>query len=262
MKDHTKEYDDDYTKLVNDAVHAVFEGWDFSFIRERMIESSVHWSYGDIAQEKLEHADSAVDMGTGGGEFIAALPKLPPHMFATEQYEPNVSVARERLEPLGVEVLYLEEETEPPFSRTIPLESNSIDVVINRHESYTPSELRRILRRGGTFVSQQVGSLNELTLKQFFEQTGVYVGNWNLESAVIELEAHGFTVEYADEHIGSERFTDVGAIVYFLRAVPWLIEDFDVERFSDQLRRMHYRIVTRGYFETEMHRFFFVARKT
>lgn len=261
MQDNMADSDHEFAKLLEEANHAVFEGWDFSFIRDRMIESPVPWDYRKIVEEKLRHADAAIDMGTGGGEFLASLPTLPSRMYATEQYEPNVAVARKRLQPMGVAVFYLEEESEPPFSRSIPLESGSIDVVINRHESYAPAEVRRILRKDGAFVTQQVGALDEITLKQFFEQTTVQVGNWNLESAVLELEENGFTVEYADEHIGSERFTDVGSIVYFLRAIPWLIEDFTVERFEPQLRRLHDRIAARGYFETQMHRFIVVARK-
>jgi hypothetical protein len=172
-----------------------------------------------------------------------------------------VAVARARLEPLGIQVLYLEEETDPPFSRNVPLETGSIDVVLNRHESYTPVEIVRMLRPGGAFVTQQVGSVDEVTLRQFFEQRSVRLGNWNLESAVLELERAGMTVEYADEHIGTTRFSDIGAVVFFLRAIPWLVEGFSVEKYGGQLRRLHARILARGCFESEMHRFVVVARR-
>ena len=261
MYEDTKTDDDVYDQLVNEALEASFEGWDFSFVRGRVVESELPWDYRSIVEGHLAGADSALDMGTGGGEFLAALSRLPAGMYATEQYEPNVAVARARLEPLGIQVLYIEEETEPPFSRHLPLESGSIDVVINRHESYTPTEVARVLRSSGVFVTQQVGSVDEITLMQFFEQRSARIGNWNLESAVLELEHAGMTVEYADEQIGTTRFFDVGAVVYFLRAIPWLVEGFSVERYDEQLRRLHARILARGYFETEMHRFVVTARK-
>lgn len=261
MAEFTTTDDSEFNRLVDEALHASFEGWDFSFIRNRMIESELPWDYRAIVNQKLKNAESAVDMGTGGGEFIASLPQLPLRVYATEQYEPNVAVARARLQPLGIEVFYLEEEAEPPFNRQIPLESDSVDVVLNRHEAYTPSEIRRVLQPEGSFVTQQVGSLNEITLKQFFDQDSVRVGNWNLESAVLEIEENGMAVDYADEFIGTVRFTDIGSIVYFLKAVPWLVEDFSVERQKERLRRMHERIATRGYFETVMHRFILAAHK-
>jgi hypothetical protein len=34
-------------------------------------------------------------------------------------------------------------------------------------------------------------------------------------------------------------FSDVGALVYFLKAVPWVIKDFDVRRFQDVLEALH-----------------------
>jgi hypothetical protein len=34
-------------------------------------------------------------------------------------------------------------------------------------------------------------------------------------------------------------FLDVGALVYFLKAVPWVIEDFDVRRCQDVLGALH-----------------------
>ena len=261
MSEYKRVDDEAYDRLINEALEAPFEGWDFSFVRGRVVESQLRWDYRSIVQDYLDGAESALDMGTGGGEFLATLPRLPAQVYATEQYEPNVAVARARLEPLGIQVLYLEEETDPPFSRNVPLETGSIDVVLNRHESYTPAEVVRILRPGGAFVTQQVGSVDEVTLRQFFEQRSVRLGNWNLESAVLELERAGMTVEYADEHIGTTRFSDIGAVVFFLRAIPWLVEGFSVEKYGGQLRRLHARILARGYFESEMHRFVVVARR-
>ena len=34
-------------------------------------------------------------------------------------------------------------------------------------------------------------------------------------------------------------FDDVGAVVYFLRLVVWIVPGFSVERFEDRLRELH-----------------------
>ncbi|WP_365845908.1 hypothetical protein [Clostridium sp.] len=38
-----------------------------------------------------------------------------------------------------------------------PFEDNTFDIVINRHESYCVSEVKRILKTDGIFIAQQVG---------------------------------------------------------------------------------------------------------
>ncbi len=81
-------------------------GWDFSYLSrtERMTSEPLPWSYGSLVIAAMAEAGSMLDMGTGGGEFLSALRPLPPDTHATEGWAPNIPVARERLEPLGIAV--------------------------------------------------------------------------------------------------------------------------------------------------------------
>jgi hypothetical protein len=45
-------------------------------------------------------------------------------------------------------------------------------------------------------------------------------------------------------------FFDVGAVVYFLRLVPWTVPDFTVDKYRAALRRLHDVIERHGRFET------------
>lgn len=54
-------------------------------------------------------------------------------------------------------------------------------------------------------------------------------------------------------------FHDIGAVVYFLRLVPWIVPDFDVDGFATELRALHDRIERDGSFETSSSRFLVVA---
>jgi hypothetical protein len=56
-------------------------------------------------------------------------------------------------------------------------------------------------------------------------------------------------------------FFDIGAVVYFLRLVVWIVPDFTVDRYRDQLRRLHEHIARTGSFESTASRFLIVARK-
>jgi hypothetical protein len=44
---------------------------------------------------------------------------------------------------------------------------------------------------------------------------------------------------------GQFSFTDVGAIVYYLKFVPWLVPDFSVDRYAEQLLKLQ-RQLDRG----------------
>ena len=53
--------------------------------------------------------------------------------------------------------------------------------------------------------------------------------SWSLEAACSELEETGFTILEAKEEFPFQRFYDIGAIVYYLKAIPWQIPDFTIE---------------------------------
>ncbi|HEX6683090.1 MAG TPA: class I SAM-dependent methyltransferase [Candidatus Limnocylindrales bacterium] len=80
------------------------EGWDFSEFDGRVTDEAPPWSYRTLAKDVLRSSGSAVDLGTGGGEFLQRLAEvLPADMHATEG-SPNISVARRALEPMGTAV--------------------------------------------------------------------------------------------------------------------------------------------------------------
>lgn len=68
-------------------------------------------------------------------------------MYATEGYKPNVPIAKKRLEPLGVIVVERMEDENLPFK------DDTFDTILNQHESFCASEVRRILSKEGTFFT-------------------------------------------------------------------------------------------------------------
>jgi hypothetical protein len=57
-------------------------------------------------------------------------------------------------------------------------------------------------------------------------------------------------------------FYDIGAIVYYLKAILWHIADFSVEKHFDALFRIHLTIQAQGYIDVASHRLFTVAQKS
>jgi Methyltransferase domain. len=234
-----------------------FSGWDFSHIEGtgRSREFPLAWNYRSEIYRSLPAASSLLDLGTGGGEFLASLSPLPQRTCATEGYAPNLPIARNRLGPRGVEL------REIGADEIIPFEDSAFDLVLNRHESYTVEEVRRVLKQGAAFITQQVGGMNGADLNMSLGYPNYSFADWCLAKAVGELESGGFSIEKAKESLGKTRFFDIGAIIYYLKCIPWQIEGFDPEQCFDRLEALERRIEDEGYFDFICHRFLIVARR-
>ena len=215
-----------------------FTGWDFSYLEGRMLEEQPPWSYPDLAAERMRGASAMLDMGTGGGERLLALHEgWPQTVTVTEDYPPNVTLAEERLEPLGVRVVVVSLTRDGPM----PFADGEFDLVINRHSGLNCGEVARILAPGGLFLTQQVHGLWAQDLLAAFAARPQWPDS-TPEYYVPRLERAGLTIARLQTWHGKLAFTDVGAIVYYLRAVPWLVPGFSVERHRDHLLELQRRL--------------------
>ncbi len=215
-----------------------FQGWDFSHLAGRMIEEHPPWSYMKRAAALMSCASAVLDMGTGGGERLLELkPHWPSKVVVTEEYLPNYKLATERLTPLGVEVKQVNLGEQIPM----PFDDEAFDLVLNRHSGFNPAEVARILTPSGIFFTEQV---HGLWAQDLLAALGAEP-EWPWATPVYyipKLEEVGLTIEKAEEWCGDLTFTDVGAIVYYLKAVPWLVEGFSVETHLDSLLKLQRRL--------------------
>jgi len=214
---------------------APFEGWDFSYLHGRFDEAEPPWNYPALAREVVARASDILDVATGGGEVFAGLAPFPARATAVEGYVPNLEVARRRLEPLGVPVLQGNTRSGMPF------EDESFDLVLNRHGGFRAAEMYRILKPGGVFLTQQVGGDNLADLTAEFGAELPYPNN-TLARVRDEFVSLGAEIRRAEDWRGPVTFFDVGAVIYFLRAVPWVVNGFEVERDLGALRRLQARL--------------------
>jgi len=184
---------------------------------------------------------------------------LPTHTSATEGYEPNISIARNLLEPLGVTVFHYH------YDDDLPFDDEKFELIINRHESYSPIEVFRLLKPGGIFITQQVGVKNDSKLRFILTNKEDLENNieWKFENVVKELELAGFQITESQENITPTRIYDVGAIVYYFKAIPWELPSFSVEKYYGKLVEIHNHIIKHGYLDLDgnNHRFLIRAKK-
>lgn len=215
-----------------------FSGWDFSYLEGRMIEEKPPWSYPARAAERMNAASAVLDMGTGGGERLLALrDHWPEKVVVTEDYAPNVRLATQRLAPLGVRVV----EVSLGETRSMPFADGEFDLILNRHSGLNHGEVARLLAPGGTFLTQQVHGLWAQDLIAAFQAEPAWPHE-TLDYTVSHLEAAGLSIVDAQDWAGTLAFTDVTAIVYYLKAVPWLVDGFAVDTHLEYLLALQARL--------------------
>lgn len=246
-----------YEQLVSGAMAVRFEGWDWSVFRGRFSHAAPSWDYREIAATHARQAAAMLDLGTGGGELLSTLAPLPARTVATEGHPPNVPVARRNLAPLGVEVV----DTSGLAEGQLPLPDGTFDLVLSRHEAYQPTEVWRVLRPGGWFVTQQVGGQDVAQLNAALGAPAMTHQRWDLTSAADDLVRAGFAIgERQEEHLPGA-FHDLGAVVLFLRVTPWQIPDFYPAGYEARLRALHASMSAGTPLQVTAHRFLLTGRR-
>jgi hypothetical protein len=163
----------------------------------------------------------------------------PLRVVATEEWPPNFTLATERLSPHGVTVVDVHNTEVDP----LPFGDMEFDLVLNRHGTFNSAEVARILIPGGTFLTQQVHGLWAEDLLALFDAKPQWP-NATLEHYVPLLESAGLMIVSAENWSGNLAFADVGAIVYYLKAVPWLVPGFSAVRNQEVLFSLQDRVDT------------------
>ncbi|MBD5784588.1 class I SAM-dependent methyltransferase [Cellulosimicrobium terreum] len=238
-------------------------GTDLSPVAGRVAEDTLPWDYVALARELVASGRGAVlDLGTGDGGLLATLGPFPAGSAATEGRPHHLPAARRRLTASGVEVRPVGEDGLLPFL------DGQFAVVLDRHAEFDPDEVRRVLEPGGIFLTEQVDSRDGSRVAAALGAGLAWdPDSVTLDAAVEVLQDAGFVVDVAREHEGVRRFRDLGALLWYLRAVDWQVPDLAslspeaVARFEAALRAMHLHLASGHEFVDEAPRFLVVARR-
>jgi len=248
--------DDQFNQLIQKALSMPFSGWDFTSFGARWKTSEPSWDYPALARSHILGIQSLLELDTGGGELFASLAPFPPHTWATESYPPNIPIARQRLESLGVQVI------SDYNDASIPLPDSSLDLVLDRHGSYSEAELMRLLRPGGLFLTEQVGGQNCFRLNELLQDKPEFqYSYWTKELITRQLSVAGFELLNVQEEFPLAEFADIGMLVFYLRIIPWQVADFSVEKYRSKLYAIHEDMLAHGPLQMHDHRILVEARK-
>ena len=246
-----------FEDLVAEGEAVPVEGWDFSWFEGRATEERPPWGYARLMGERMGGVNSALDIETGGGEVLATVPRPPQLLVATESWRPNVALARRGLAPLGAHVV---EVADVP---TLPFVDGIFDLVVSRHPVVILwDEIARVLRPGGTYLSQQIGAGTNRELTDFMMGPQPLNQRRSAESLRSASQEAGLDVVDLRSCALRVAFYDVAAVVYFLRKVRWTVPDFSVRKYEERLRAVHDQIERNGLFRSTAQRTLLEVRKT
>lgn len=236
-----------------------FSGWNFDDLRVTPLDPlfangrETPWDYVALARESVSGADRVIDLGTGGGEVFSRIVDglKGPRFYAGEEWHVNAPVARDRLRPLGVEVLHASSE------RT-PYKDAAFDVVLSRHEAIDPPDIVRILRPDGVFLTQQVAKEQWRELTPLFPNRTVFPDHF-VEYARA-FEDAGFVVT-TQHHTWRAAYATIGEVAYMLMIAPWEFPEFDAMREIDSLLALEDAHGTAEGIVLTLARYLLVARK-
>lgn len=241
-------------RYLDAAKQAKMVGWDFSVIEPLIKEDPLPFNYIDIVNRYRHQDMTLLDMETGGGEILESFHHPANLTYVTEGYHPNYVLCQERLAAKGIKVIHVDGDDFLPFA------SQMFDIVINRHGAYRVDEVYRILKPEGLFITQQVGSKNNLPLRSILTSQELTT-EFSLSSEQKNLESTGFKVLEADEVLQKVMYLDIDAVIFMATVISWEFPGFDVISQAKKLDYIDKIMIAKGYFESYEHRFYMVCQK-
>ncbi len=147
--DYTKEeYKDFYNKVGN------LIGWDFSTLQ--YTAEGVEWELYDVLKQRSKETDILLDVGTGGERILKVSSKLQ-FVFGIDISSSMIKTAKKNMIDSNI--------SNARFFKMDAEKINFPDAMFNiitcRHSDFYPNEIYRLLEKGGSFLTQQVGETDK-----------------------------------------------------------------------------------------------------
>lgn len=227
-------------------------GWDFSRMKDE--KEPAPWDYLELVIRYIKPTDYVLDIGTGGGEKFIKLSQYFSKGVGIDPYPEMINTAKNNAAKSNNTKLSFE----LMGAKDIQFSDNTFDVVLNRHATLVPSEIARVLKPGGYFITQQVERKNMQNLKQAFN----YKKIWQNDAVTLShnFEENGCRIIATGKYNINYWVKDVESLVFWLKAVD-LPENFNIEDYGSQLLKYIKQYLTPKGFITNESREFLIAQK-
>lgn len=232
-------------------------GWDFSRLRSRT-EGEL-WNFYQLVAENTQSSDTLLDIGTGGGEKVLEIAASFFTVTGIDRSKAMIETAKANLAKTDFShVCFLEASSE-----TLPFRESSFDRLSSRHAPFNAKEIWRVLKKGGTFYTQQVSEADKANLKDAFGR-GQSFGERDGElrdAYERDLAAAGFSEMEIREYDAVEYLERREDLLFLLLHTPIIPSFGEQEGDFDRLQEFIEQNQTGKGIRTNSKRFLIIAKK-
>lgn len=205
-------------------------GWDFSKIKSTSI--GVQWNFYEKVKQACKPNGILLDIGTGGGENILRIASSALLLIGIDNSNGMIKTAKSNLKKSRVANVRFIQMT----SEDLQFPNDFFDVISSCHAPFVASEVAKVLKEGGTFLTQQVSEADKLNLKKAFgrgQSIGVDDGTLK-EKYIQELKEAGFVEVHSFDYNAIEYYQRPEDLVFLLKYTPTIPnfgqekKDFDI----------------------------------
>ncbi|WP_416148620.1 class I SAM-dependent methyltransferase [Salipaludibacillus sp. HK11] len=231
-------------------------GWDFSNLK--IVSEGAKWDFNDEIMKRSKTSDILLDIGTGGGENLLNLAPSLLLLVGIDRSIGMMKTAQSNLKKSGI----LNVRFSHMSSENLAFPTNFYDLVSCRHAPFSPMEVDRVIKKGGYFITQQVGEGDKLNIKKAFDRGNVIEEDGALyERYVQELKEVGFSDVQSFEYNSTDYFQRPEDLIFLLKHTPTIAnfgqEKTDFEILDDFIENNR----TEKGIRTNSKRFLIVAKK-
>ena len=230
-------------------------GYNFQDVYSRVKIEGKKWNWTDIVEKYTAPNNTLLDLGTGGGEYLIELSKNTKKSCGIDNIKAMVDRAKQNAKEKGVHNV----EFKLADVSKVPYAGGCFDIVTCRHAPFSIKEVKRVLKPGGLFITQQLGNRNKLNLLKYFD-SAFYSGKTTQGTLKI-LKSEGFEILMIDEYIAKEYFQDMEDLIFLLENTP-NVPDFNRDKYQRQLQMISDKLTTPKGIAIDNHEFIIICRKT
>lgn len=196
-------------------------GWDFSKLQ--VMTEGVKWNFYEEVKRRSQSSDILLDVGTGGGENVLKIASSFLFLVGIDLSSGMIDTAQSNLKELNV----LNVRFSQMSAENLQFPDRFFDVISNCRAPFVSTEIARVLKNGGTFLTQQVSEADKLNVKTAFGRGQSFgkVDGTLKERYIQELKEAGFTEVQSFEYNATEYYQRPEDLIFLLKHTP-IVPDF------------------------------------
>lgn len=216
------------------------------------------WDFNEEIKKKSKTSDILLDIGTGGGENVLTIASSFLFLMGIDLSNGMIETAQTNLKKADISNVRFSQMS----SDKLEFPAEFFDVVTCRHAPFSSMEVAKVLKKGGYFLTQQVGVGDKINIKRAFNRGQLIEENGALLARYArELKESGFSEIQHFEYDATVYYQRPEDLIFLLKHTPTIPnfgeENHDFEILNDFIENNR----TEKGIQTNSKRFLIIAKK-